>query len=110
SAPANGVVRAVLTCVGTPWQRSATRLRGGRLIGALERWLIFGLAIAGEPTAAALVVSAKSLLRFPELSRTGQPPPSGSSGVRDDEQSAPADIDLLTEYLVLGSLVSWVLA
>jgi hypothetical protein len=99
----NAVVRLALAGIGTPVASSETRLRGGRLIGPLERVLIFGLALAGEPTAAALVISAKGLLRFPELSdlRNQQEPP-GEGGVRR--------IDEVTEYLLVGSLVSWVVA
>jgi hypothetical protein len=103
TAPANSIIRAVLTTVmETPVSRSETRLRGGRLIGVLERWLIFGLAIAGEPTAAALIVSAKSLLRFPEISK-----------MQKDSPDAPTDvseIDTITEYFLLGSLLSWTIA
>lgn len=66
----------------------------------IERWMIFALALAGEPTAAALIVSAKSLLRFPELSKTAE-------STHDD---AGVDIDAVTEYFLLGSLASWALA
>jgi len=102
SAPANSIVRLTLTVVGTDWRKSQKKLRGGRLIGVLERWLIFGLATAGEPTAAALIVSAKSLLRFPELNRAGV-----ESDVNQDQ---PAEVDIVTEYFLLGSLLSWSLA
>lgn len=103
ASPANAIVRAALTITGTRWERSAQTIRGGRLIGVLERWLILGLAVAGEPTAAALVVSAKSLLRFPELSRVSSEPADGSG-------SGPAEIDTVTEYFLLGSLLSWTIA
>ena len=102
SAPANSIVRLTLTVVGTDWRKSQEKLRGGRLIGVLERWLIFGLATAGEPTAAALIVSAKSLLRFPELNRAG------TDSNADSDQ--PAEVDIVTEYFLLGSLLSWSLA
>lgn len=39
----------------------------GRWIGGLERLLIFVLVVAGDPAAAGLVVAAKSILRFPEI-------------------------------------------
>ena len=99
----NAIVRLALAGIGTPVASSETRLRGGRLIGPLERALIFGLALAGQPTAAALVISAKGLLRFPELSDLrNQQEPAGEGGVRR--------IDEVTEYLLVGSLVSWVVA
>jgi hypothetical protein len=98
AATANGVVRAVLLAADPALPPSEERLRGGRWIGVLERWLLFALALAGEPTAAALVVSAKSLVRFPELSSAAQ-----------QAAAAPAP-DLASEYFLLGSLTSWSLA
>lgn len=91
-ATANAVVRLVLAAVGTEVEQPEQRLRGGRIIGPMERILIFGFAVAGQFTAAALVVSAKSLLRFPEISRSDQ------------------RIDALTEYFLVGSMSSWLLA
>ena len=111
-ATANGVVRAVLASAGT-LEQSENRLRGGRLIGPLERLMIFGLALAGDPTAAALVISAKSILRFPEISRAARgapilPPGSASPQPKPSEQ--PLAVDAVTEYFLLGSLSSWMLA
>lgn len=71
-----------------------TRLKGGRLLGPLERTFILALALAGQVTAASVVVAAKGLLRFPELSSR-----------RDQER-----IHQLTEYFLLGSFVSWLVA
>lgn len=100
-ATSNALVRLVLTAVGTKFSPAEKRLRGGRIIGPMERILIFGLGLAGQPTAAALVISAKGLLRYPEL-----------SGMRADPGSSPSarTIDVVTEYLLIGSLTSWVLA
>lgn len=100
TSPCNALVRMSLDSIGTPVVRAQQRLKGGRLIGPLERGLIFGLALAGAATAAALVVSAKGLLRFPEL-----------NGMNDQEDSRDGKrIDEVTEYLLVGSLVSWTLA
>ena len=97
----NVVVRLVLTVTGTshPARDGAptgpeTRLKGGRLLGPMERVLIVGLGLAGQVTAASLVVAAKGLLRFPELSS-------------DHGQER---IHRLTEYFLVGSFVSWLLA
>lgn len=107
---ANALVRTVMSQIrNVDYEASARQLKGGRYIGPLERWLIFGLAIAGEPTAAALVISAKSIIRFPELqSKAERPTPLASP-------TAPAEapskvIDELTEYFLIGSLLSWLLA
>lgn len=88
----NALIRLLLTMVGT--NLAAPRdIRGGRIVGALERTLIWGLGLAGEMTAAGLVISAKGLLRFPEISR-----------------EAEDRLHMVTEYLLVGSLASWSLA
>lgn len=69
----------------------APTLRGGRLIGPLERVLVFALTLAGAYTLIAAVLAAKGIVRFPEISRDS-----------DDGNRA--------EYFLIGSLVSWVLA
>jgi hypothetical protein len=97
-ATSNAIVRLVLTAVGTKFSPAEQRLRGGRIIGPIERLLIFGLGLAGEPTAAALVISAKGLLRYPEL-----------AGMRSEPGSSARTIDVVTEYLLIGSLTSWTL-
>ena len=99
TSTANGVVRSVLRLASPDLQVSAQRLKGGRIIGVVERMLIFGLAVSGEPTAAGLVISAKSILRFPEISK------SVGEGDKGD-----GSVDLVTEYFLLGSLVSWATA
>lgn len=68
--------------------------------------LIFGLVLGGSPTAAALIVSAKSILRFPELSEKAQ----AKDGDHGDGTGSGRDLSTVTEYLLLGSLVSWILA
>ena len=111
TATANGLVRAVLVAAGTPIGRSAQRLRGGRFIGIIERFLIFGLAVFGELAAAALIASAKSILRFPELSRVArESDPSDSDRAEDEPGALATDVDVVTEYFLLGSLVSWLAA
>lgn len=73
------------------------RLRGGRILGPMERLLILGLGLAGQPTAAGIVVAAKGLIRWPELQAAGRGDPSDG-------------IDELTEYFLIGSFVSWLVA
>ena len=97
----NVVVRLVLAAThtinpareGTP-SDPATRLKGGRLLGPMERLLIVGLALAGQVTAATVVVAAKGLVRFPELQAR-----------REQER-----IHRLTEYFLVGSFASWLVA
>lgn len=97
----NVVVRLVLTvtdtvdpAVSATPDDPAQQLKGGRLLGPMERLVILGLGLAGELTAASVVIAAKGLLRWPELrSRPGQ-----------------EWIHRLTEYFLVGSFVSWLVA
>lgn len=91
---ANIAIRLVLDSVGVPASSGEKQLKGGRLIGPMERLLILGLGLAGSLTAATIVVAAKGLLRFPELQR-------GAS------QGGASDV---TEYFLIGSFASWLVA
>ena len=121
-ATANVIVRLVLLAigalrpdqVGAPHGRApqsgpqaADRLKGGRLLGPMERLVILGLGLAGEFGAAGLVIAAKGLLRFPELQASGRASPSGPTG---GSRGGPVGIDDVTEYFLVGSFVSWLLA
>ncbi len=111
-ATGNVVVRLVLVSVGAlrPLGRARTaamampepamQLRGGRLLGPMERVVILGLGLAGQLTAAALVIAAKGLIRFPEL----------QSKRSERESLDGVGIDEVTEYFLVGSFVSWLIA
>jgi hypothetical protein len=97
----NVLVRLVLAATGTvnPTKLGGlddpqTQLKGGRLLGPMERVFILGLGLSGHLTAASIVIAAKGLLRFPEL------------------QSKPDQerIHRLTEYFLVGSFVSWLVS
>jgi hypothetical protein len=66
-------------------------LKGGRLIGPLERVIVFALMLMGAYALVAAVFAAKGIVRFPEISRDA------GSGNR-------------AEYFLVGSMVSWALA
>ncbi len=89
--PANAVVRVVLDHVGSGLLAQERRLKGGRVIGPLERILVFGFAVGGNYGGVAAILAAKGILRFPEISR-------------DDGDGSRA------EYVLVGSFVSWTLA
>ncbi|WP_244928398.1 hypothetical protein [Nocardioides sp. W7] len=100
----NVVVRLVLAASGTanpirsgPGAPVPT-LKGGRLLGPMERLVILGLGLAGEVTAAGIVIAAKGLLRFPELQAT-----------RREGHRGPG-IHEVTEYFLVGSFVSWLVS
>jgi len=86
----NVVVRAALRDGSVPDVEPAA-LKGGRLIGPLERILVFALTLTGAFTLLAAVLAAKGIVRFPEISRDSE------AGTR-------------AEYFLIGSLVSWVTA
>lgn len=109
-ATANVVVRLVLVAIGaarpvdrvdlTSGPEPSDQLRGGRLLGPMERVLIIGLGLAGQLGAAGLVIAAKGLIRFPEL-----------QSKRNDRESVDGvGIDEVTEYFLVGSFVSWLVA
>jgi hypothetical protein len=125
-ATANMLVRLTLEAVNVPSKEGSARLRSGRVLGPMERLFIVGLGLAGNLTAAAVVVGAKGLLRFPELAASeargaSGPPPiiiqaagaTESSGKgADPEPTTPVDHgpNPVTEYFLIGSFASWLLA
>lgn len=124
-ATANLLVRLFLEAVNVPSKEGSDRLRSGRVLGPMERLFIVGLGLAGNLTAAAVVVGAKGLLRFPELAaseaRSSRAPApiiiqtaAGESSLRgvDPEPMAPVNHgpNPVTEYFLIGSFASWLLA
>lgn len=87
---ANILVRMVLAGTDAAVMDSEQTLKGGRVLGPIERIFIFAMALAGEYTALAAVIAAKGILRFPEISR--------------DIAGRKA------EYVLVGSFVSWAIA
>ena len=88
---ANVVVRQALSATGPQVLAEENTLKGGRLLGPLERWLVFAFALSGNLGALGALVAAKGILRFPEISR--------------DEPDG-----MRAEYVLVGSFVSWTLA
>ena len=102
----NQLVRLVLGSVGAVkpegQPQPSDRLKGGRLLGPMERLLILGLGLAGQLAAATAVVAAKSIIRFPEINAQ-KARENGNIGI---------DFDLgdITEYFLVGSFASWIIA
>jgi hypothetical protein len=98
----NQLVRLVLGSVGAVKPagepQPSDRLRGGRLLGPMERLLIVGLGLAGQLAAATAVVAAKSIVRFPEIN------------AQKARENNGIGIDEVTEYFLVGSFASWILA
>lgn len=105
---ANVLVRLALSHVGAmrpTGPQPSDRLRGGRLLGPMERLVILGLGLAGQLTAASLVIAAKGLIRWPELQKTSAARPGVPFAEKDE-----VTIDSVTEYFLVGSFISWVIA
>jgi len=94
-------VRLVLGSVGAVRPagepQPSDRLKGGRLLGPLERLLILSLGVGGQVAAASAVVAAKGIIRFPELNA-------------QTNRNGDVGIDEVTEYFLVGSFTSWLLA
>ncbi|TDN88676.1 hypothetical protein [Microbacterium sp. BK668] len=88
SAPAEASITPAAPGAGSAVEPA---LKGGRLIGPLERILVFALTLAAMYPLLAAVLAAKGIVRFPEISRDS------AAGNR-------------AEYFLIGSLVSWVIA
>ena len=54
-------------------QKAGEVLRGGGLIGALERAAIYAALVAGWPEGVAVILAIKGLARYPELRSPDQP-------------------------------------
>ncbi len=91
---ANILVRLLLDAIGVPAATNEKKLKGGRVLGPMERLFIILLGHSGQLGAAAVVVAAKGLLRYPELQRTAR-------------EEGPTD---LSEYFLIGSFTSWLVA
>jgi hypothetical protein len=98
----NQLVRLVLGTVGAVkpegQPQPSDRLKGGRLLGPMERVLILGLGLAGQLAAATAVVAAKSIIRFPEIN------------AQKARENGNIGIDDVTEYFLVGSFASWIIA
>jgi hypothetical protein len=98
----NQLVRLLLGSVGAVKPvgepQASDKLRGGRLLGPMERLLILGLGLAGQLTAATAVVAAKSIIRFPEIN------------AQKARENDGIGIDDVTEYFLVGSFASWIVA
>ncbi|OBK74387.1 hypothetical protein [Mycobacterium sp. 1274761.0] len=98
----NQLVRLVLGSVGAVkpegQPQASDRLKGGRLLGPMERILILGLGLAGQLAAATAVVAAKSIIRFPEIN------------AQKARENGNIGIDDVTEYFLVGSFASWIIA
>ena len=107
-AAANRVVRLILDATETPVGTGESALRGGRVLGPMERLIVAALVLAGDPAGAAIVIAAKSLIRLPEIRSNTQEPEEQPEA--EPEGSAKAQSDQVTEYFLVGTFGSLLLA
>ncbi len=105
------VVRRALDATGLPAveQAAAAGLRAGRWIGRLERWLLVVCVAGGMPALAVLPVGGKALFRYAEVvadARADAPRIEPAAG----EVGPPVTRGSLIDYVIVGSLASWVQA
>jgi len=74
-------------------QQAGEVLRGGALIGTLERGAIFAGLLAGWPEAMAVVLAIKGLARYPELRGP-------------DQSTMPVTPHAVAERFIIGTFVS----
>lgn len=91
---ANRIVRAVLRLAGASEPATnSNEPRAGRVIGVLERLLLVALVIAGQGISIAGVAAAKSIIRYPEISKAAR-----------DEGGLSAEV------FFIGTVTSWLVA
>ncbi len=93
-ATGNRIVRFTLAATESPADKGEDALRGGRLLGPMERLLVAASIIAGGFAGAGFVIAAKGLLRFRELTQPAGRP----------------KVDSITEYFLIGTFTSVLVA
>lgn len=105
------VVRRALDATRLPAveEAAAAGLRAGRWIGRLERWLLVVCVAGGMPALAVLPVGGKALFRYAEVvadARADAPRIEPAAG----DVGPPVTRGSLIDYVIVGSLASWVQA
>lgn len=97
------VVRGVLALAPSPHRaQAAALLRGGRIIGVLERLAVAGTILLGFPEGIAIIVAIKGLGRYPELRSAAQRSEAASTV---DSGAVGAAV---SERFIIGTLASLV--
>lgn len=108
----NRITRAILELSGRSVAGPAggsvpgSTLKGGRVIGPLERIFITVLALVGAYHVVAALMAAKGIVRFPEISAEVK----RAEEQRDQPGAAGVASGTKAEEFLVGSLASWGLA
>lgn len=94
-ATGNRLVRYTLMATKSPADEGEIKLRGGRVLGPMERLIVAASVVAGGFAGAGFVIAAKGLLRFREL--------------REGDNNSPR-LDSITEYFLIGTFTSVLIA
>lgn len=102
----NRLVRFTLLATEASLLEGEETMRGGRVLGPIERLIVAAAVVSGGIAGAGFVVAAKGLLRFREIrpakaDQKSQPAPGGK---------APPKVDEITEYFLIGTFVSVLIA
>lgn len=121
-------VLALAPAKDLPRAKAAELLRGGLVIGVLERLAITGGLLAGRPEVVGIVLAIKGLGRYPELrnaATVAAAPPADGRGTSTSSSAEgsgpavasaptqPADPDIgaaVSERFIIGTLASYVWA
>jgi hypothetical protein len=87
----NRIVRLALSATRASLVAEEGTLRGGRLLGPMERLIVTATVVSGDLAGAGFVIAAKGLLRFREIGGT-------------------AKVDETTEYFLIGTFTSVLIA
>jgi hypothetical protein len=96
----NRIVRFALAATETSLPKGEGTMRGGRVLGPMERLIVAASIVSGAAAGAGFVIAAKGLLRFREI-----------QGSRDDDpgrrgRRVPTRVDEITEYFLIGTFTS----
>lgn len=108
-ASANRVVRFTLVATAASLLRGEDTMRGGRLLGPMERLIVAAAVVSGSISGAGFVIAAKGLLRFREI-RDRPPDNGGREDGGPSEDSPQAKVDEVTEYFLVGTFTSVLIA
>lgn len=107
-ATSNRIVIDALALTDVETTEVQSPLKGGRFLGPMERLIVGAVIVAGDPAAAAIVIAAKGLLRFPEITRKRSD--GESTGDDDVNTKPPPGPDENTEYFLIGTFSSLIVA
>jgi hypothetical protein len=110
-ASANRIVRFTLIATAPSLLKGEDTMRGGRLLGPMERLIVAAAVVSGNAAGAGFVIAAKGLLRFREIRGGDQLADQRLDDRRQNsEDSTRSKVDEITEYFLVGTFTSVLVA